>query len=491
MDRGRGSARIRWLVVAAVAGLVLSMAFAPTALARTFTVTRADDPVPSACQRNDCSLREAIAAADGHDGADTIEFAQAVSGNAIALAHGELTIRRKLTISGPGASELSVSGNGLSRVFHMPGGEVTIRGIAIQNGRETATPTGPTCPDTSAPAFTLGGGILEDRGVLKLDHVNVRNNAVTTSLGGIIGGGGIANIDGTLQVTRSRVAQNTVDGGGISGGGGILNCVGIVKLTRTTVANSSVSGASIDSGGGVANGLGAAHDTGQLTLRKSTIELNDVSSGAIPSGGGLSTSGGPVTVMNSTINDNSVTATGTGTLGDGGGVEIANATATFTNSTIANNIATGANAAGGGMAVGGTGEKLVLHSVTLAGNIADGTNSRGGNLESSESAHVLNSIVAKGRATTGANCDGAVKSSGHDLENRNTCDFDGRGDLVNKNPRLRDLSQNGGPTLTMALKPGSPAINHASPKTSPRRDQRGFRRGLKPDIGAYEFGAKR
>jgi hypothetical protein len=42
----------------------------------------------------------------------------------------------------------------------------------------------------------------------------------------------------------------------------------------------------------------------------------------------------------------------------------------------------------------------------------------------------------------------------------------------------------------MALKRGSPAINHASRKTSPKRDQRGFKRGLKPDIGAYEFGAK-
>jgi CSLREA domain-containing protein len=470
--------------------LALALALTSSAFARTFTVTRADDPTPGACSPADCSLREAVAAANARQGADTIEFANAVSGNAIVLAHGQLTIRSALTISGPGASKLSVSGNGLSRVFHMTGGHITIQGIAMQDGRESATPTGPACPNTSAPAFTLGGGILEDRGSLKLVHVRVRNNRVTTALGGIIGGGGIANIDGTLAINRSRVTQGSVDGGGISGGGGILNCVGIVKLNRTHVDNSSVSDASIDVGGGIANGLGAAHTTGQLTLNKSTIEENDVSSDAIPGGGGLSTSGGPVIVVNSTINDNSVTSTGTGTLADGGGVEISNATATFANSTIANNLASGRNAAGGGILTGGTGEKLILHSVTLAGNIADGTSSRGGNLESSEAAHLLNSIVAKGKATTGANCDGAVKSSAHDLEDKNTCGFDGRGDLVNKNPRLRHLAQNGGPTTTMALRRGSPAINHASPKTSPKRDQRGFKRGLKPDIGAYEFGAK-
>jgi hypothetical protein len=264
-----------------------------------------------------------------------------------------------------------------------------------------------------------------------------------------------------------------------------------VKLNRTRLDNSSVSDASIDVGGGIANGLGAAQNTGQLTINKSTIEENDVSSDAIPGGGGLSTSGGPVTVMSSTISDNSITATGNGILADGGGAEISNATATFTNSTIANNLATAKDADGGGILAGGTGEKVALHNVTVAGNIADGTSSRGGNLVTSHSVHARNSIVAKGEATTGANCDGPVKSSNHDLEDEDTCGFDGKGDRVNKSPRLqRNLVNNGGPTNTLALKRGSPAIDHASKKTSPNRDQRGFKRDRKPDIGAYEFGAK-
>jgi hypothetical protein len=194
--------------------------------------------------------------------------------------------------------------------------------------------------------------------------------------------------------------------------------------------------------------------------------------------------------MNSTISDNSITATGNGVLADGGGAEISNATATFTNSTIANNLATAKYAAGGGILAGGSGEKLVLHSITVAGNIADGTNSRGGNLASSDSVHARNSIVAKGRATTGTNCDGAVKFSNHDLEDKDTCGFAGKGDRVNKNPKVRNLAHNGGPTDTIALKKDSPAIDHASKKSSPKRDQRGFKRDGKPDIGAYEFGAK-
>jgi hypothetical protein len=162
------------------------------------------------------------------------------------------------------------------------------------------------------------------------------------------------------------------------------------------------------------------------------------------------------------------------------------------NSTIANNTATGYLADGGGIVTGGSGDKLVLRSTTLTGNVADGSNSStGGNLLGGAKTHAVNTIVAKGEATNGANCDAPVASSGHDLEDKDTCGFNGQGDLVNKNPKLGPLKDNGGPTDTIALRRGSPAINHASRKSSPKRDQRGFKRDPKPDIGAFEFGAKR
>ena len=122
----------------------------------------------------------------------------------------------------------------------------------------------------------------------------------------------------------------------------------------------------------------------------------------------------------------------------------------------------------GGILAGGAGERVELHSVTLAGNSADGTDSQGRNLASSNSVHALNSIVAKGKATTGGNCEGEAKSSKHDLEDMDTCGFNGDGDRVNRNPQLqRNLINNGGPTDTLALKRTSPAIDHAARRARP------------------------
>jgi hypothetical protein len=58
-------------------------------------------------------------------------------------------------------------------------------------------------------------------------------------------------------------------------------------------------------------------------------------------------------------------------------------------------------------------------------------------------------------------------------------------------PKLGPLADNGGPTLTMALLPGSPAIDAGNTSLAPATDQRGFSRpaGLAADIGAFEYGS--
>jgi hypothetical protein len=58
-------------------------------------------------------------------------------------------------------------------------------------------------------------------------------------------------------------------------------------------------------------------------------------------------------------------------------------------------------------------------------------------------------------------------------------------------PKLGPLANNGGPTLTMALLPGSPAIDAGNTSLAPATDQRGFPRpaGLAADIGAFEYGS--
>src|SRR5262249_53738996 len=106
----------------------------------TFTVESLADGGPG-------SLRQAGLGAHAHPGADLIRFAPAASGGTIALTAGELGLTGDLTIDGPGAERLTVSGNHASRVFEVPGGvTVTIDGLTISNG--LANGSSPSLPST-------------------------------------------------------------------------------------------------------------------------------------------------------------------------------------------------------------------------------------------------------------------------------------------------------------------------------------------------------
>ena len=59
-------------------------------------------------------------------------------------------------------------------------------------------------------------------------------------------------------------------------------------------------------------------------------------------------------------------------------------------------------------------------------------------------------------------------------------------DDVSTNPMLGPLADNGGPTETMAIGAGSPAIGLAIEATATKYDQRGVRRGSNPDAGAFQ-----
>ena len=79
-------------------------------------------------------------------------------------------------------------------------------------------------------------------------------------------------------------------------------------------------------------------------------------------------------------------------------------------------------------------------------------------------------------------------SGGHNLlsDDADCAGFDAEGDIEDSNPKLGQLKDNGGLTQTVKLKKGSPAINNADKQSAPNKDQRGEKRGNKPDIGAYE-----
>ena len=151
---------------------------------------------------------------------------------------------------------------------------------------------------------------------------------------------------------------------------------------------------------------------------------------------------------------------------------------------------------GGGLSLeGSSAESATLTNVTLAMNRA-GKGTRGAaNGEGDQvagEATLTNTIILG----PGKNCDESVQVSlGHNLDSGKTCALNGPGDLSNTDPRLEPLRakaalpNHGGFTPTLALLPGSPAIDAGDDAVCPATDQRGVARpqGAACDIGAYEF----
>src|SRR5205823_14543891 len=106
------------------------------------------------------------------------------------LTTGQLSITDALTIDGPGADQLAVSGNLQSRVFGISGGAtVAIAGLTITDGRVVGAPGN-------------GGGILNTGSTLALAGVVLSNNQAVGAPGGVGRGGAVANLSGaSLSVT--------------------------------------------------------------------------------------------------------------------------------------------------------------------------------------------------------------------------------------------------------------------------------------------------
>jgi hypothetical protein len=217
------------------------------------------------------------------------------------------------------------------------------------------------------------------------------------------------------------------------------------------------------------NAKGFDNEGAQLTLTRSTISRN--SSGG--PGGGIYSSGGSVSIDSCTISRNS-------SGGPGGGIYLAlgSGSATISNSTIAGNSTDGQ---GGGIWFGGIGATLAISRSTIVGN--SGVNT-GGIFNNVANLILSNTIVAK-------NTGGDLGTGGAAT---NTATFSFIGDTQG-DPLLGPLADNGGPTQTMALLPGSPCVDAGDPAfvTPPDTDQRGagFARvsGGRIDIGAFECDA--
>lgn len=204
-------------------------------------------------------------------------------------------------------------------------------------------------------------------------------------------------------------------------------------------------------------------------------------------GGGIfNATGARLTIGNSTVSNNSVSITGCSVLncGTGGGGIYNGGTLVVYNSTISGNYAW-PNGTGVGISSGGT---ATIRSSTLAGNVGVVRGISG-------SATVENTILANG-GLQGRNCDGIVTSNGYNLSDDNSCNFTSTGDLNNTNPMLGPLQDNEGPTQTMALPFGSPAVDSGNPNGCTdglghllKTDQRGEPRPDPEDTGGCDMGA--
>ena len=247
--------------------------------------------------------------------------------------------------------------------------------------------------------------------------------------------------------------------------GSTITAVGELLISRNITIDGSAAPGLIISG----NGLNRVFEIAS----GSTVTLTNLSveNGQATTGGGI-LNGGTLTLNGVTVAKNAAS-------GNGGGIENAGVLS-LVNSTVAFNTAT---VNGGGIDTTGT---LNLLDVT----VADNTAAAGGGVDvESGSTTARNSIVAVNTATTSPDLAGALASFGHNLIG-NAAGVTGltATDLSGVNPLLGVLLNNGGPTPTLALSAGSPAIDAGDPTGASSLDQRGLPRVVNGaiDIGAYE-----
>lgn len=333
---------------------------------------------------------------------------------------------------------------------------------------------------------------------------------------------GDLDITGPLTINGAGATRTIIDGNGYSTVDRVFDIFGdnAVSFNDLTIRD----GTAFISGGGIANrgdlslnnvivedneaGYtgGGIYNEGRLRLHNVTIR-NNWTRTSPGEGGGIDILAGNVTITSSAIYSNT-------TVGNGGGLALAGGSLTLINTTVSGNQA---NGSGGGLSVfqGGTAN---FYNVTLALNTANADNNasgQGGGIYGGNSdtpITIRNSLIAL-NTTEGSllnlpnDCYGALISEGYNLIGiTNDCTITGStgANKTDVGPQIGPLADNGGPTLTHALNPGSPAIDAGNPAgckagsasgLNLRPDQRGYIRSMdgdgngsaRCDIGAFEF----
>ncbi len=344
------------------------------------------------------TLRDTIT---GSHAGDVISFAPALMGKVITLTSGEILIDHSLTINGPGAGNLVISGNNNSRIFHIDNGgasnsTVTLNGLSLVNGKSTS----------------VGGAILSTENLIMTNSVLSDNTSADN-------GGALEETSGSgagVLLANTQIVNNSATSGGNGGGirfasGGSFAAIGCFIANNTAassggglsleeyasgtgdlyVINSTISHNSAMTGGGLffsnlrlgADEVGHTADDGLALLSGSLVTSNTATAGS----GGILFSTGRGMVLNSMVKNNAAP--------QGGGLSTDGATDTLliTGSSFQQNRATDSSQLGGGAL------NLAPSSVAAANTIA-GTVITTSEFVGNQSATIGGAIDESGTALT-------------------------------------------------------------------------------------------
>jgi predicted outer membrane repeat protein len=528
----------------AFCALAASMALPSSVQAATFEVTRTDDPAPAGCQPRHCSLREAVIAANRHRGPDRIVLRSGADYELTRVGAGENESRTgdldydgELRVFASGTARARIDGSAVELIFDSRAreGHARFANLSLVGGTKGAVDSWGDVVVARTWVGRSGGVGVSARDVFlrrsrivkhgstgvhafagaQIERSRIRRNGFgglyvcgrlqmvdtvveMNTTGWMMAGVQLGDYDTSspdcertppFRIARSKIRANRYDysdalkpGGGLAAGryseGGVIR-------------NSFISHNQGDRGGIEADGVRLFNSevrsnidrsddgAGGVTGRDVRIVRSTIAKNIGPTGGALLDSG---RVRASTVSRNVA-------LEDGGG--IAGTDASIVNSTLAHNEAAGSG--GGIFADAG----LSLRSSTVAYNAADEDLPRGdtggGVFAAGEAGvyEVRNSIIALNQAFPGApqDCAGSFDLARNTVLTFLDATCTGFGDasnIVTSEPGIASLGQNGGPTATIRLLAGSPAIDAAAAASSPAIDQRGVDRDAQPDMGAFE-----
>jgi hypothetical protein len=362
------------------------------------------------------SLRDAIAAAQS---GDTIVFDPSLSYETITLSNGPLALSSNLTIDGPGANLLAISGNNESQLFTLSGtAQVTLTDLTLTGGVSSqggAVFIGGTASLTLASDIlsgnqaigdtignALGGAVFTSAGAsltaLNTVFVNNQTNGMNASFGGAIANAGFVMIQGATFTGNAALGSTTQTGSspGASRGGAIGNLDGAISvITRSTFTGNQAlgSGAGKALGGAICNGdINVFPFTGPVvtsTVSQCAFETNRAQGGSTATDGGYGGAiedepGVNLAVLNSSVTGNQANSGG-GPNADGGAIDNSlGDTVTISDSQFISNSAIGSGL--GAFASGGAvdnyqtmtiANSLFTGNIAVAGPMADGVNTFG------------------------------------------------------------------------------------------------------------------